>query len=395
MFEAGLDHGVPAMGNLRPGDEVSVRLISLVRMLRERGIGAGSGSVLRAHTAIEMVDPTSRWECQAALRSVLCSRREHLPVFEAAFGACFGDGLFDQPPPSNPGSSFSAEEGTQAVQVDGSPDRSGDDPPAADPDEPPVQTAVWSAAELLRHKDFAEYSVSDEQAALAEVRRLASVVPQRSSRRLQTCRRNGDRLQMRATMRAAMRHGGEVTTLSWQQRSSVPRPLVLVCDVSASMSPYARMFMHYLHAAVQQGRQIEAFVFGTRLTRVTTHLASAHHATALAHISQSATDWGAGTRIGESIGHLNRRWGNRVGRGAVVIVLSDGWDCGDPDLLAAEMARLRRCSHNLIWLNPLRARPGYEPLTRGMRAALPQTDIFESGNSLEALHRLNVIMEAR
>jgi uncharacterized protein with von Willebrand factor type A (vWA) domain len=381
--------GWPLPVDARPGDEVSIRLITLTRLLRDRGFGLGSDAVLRAHRALDVVDVTDRHQCRAALRGVLCSRREHLPLFDAAFAECFGDNP-SGPPASTTRPGVAADQVADgATTADAQSERTGSD--AQDTDGEPTPAAVWSPAEVLRHKDFADYTAADEQAALAEIRRLASVVPHRRSRRMLRCERAGERVHLRATIRAATRTGGEVVEMSMRRRSTAPRPLVLVCDVSASMAPYARMFMHYLHAAVQQGHQVEAFVFGTRLTRVTAHLGSPQHTAALARIAQDATDWGAGTRIGESIAQLNRHWGNRVGRGSVVIVLSDGWDCGDPDLLAAELGRLRRCSHSLIWLNPLRARPGYEPLTRGMRAALPQTDVFESGNSLAALQLLGSI----
>jgi uncharacterized protein len=371
-------------------DAVSVRLITLGRMLRARGVAIGSGQILRAHSALQVVDPTSSKQCYAALRGVLCSRREDLGPFDAAFRECFADGLFEPPPREAPGETL-----LEGVGV-GMP-ATGDEGKAQTPGEGSDDTAdlpVWSPAEILRHKDFADYTVADEQAALPEIRRLACAVPHRRSRRLRGCRKGRTRLQMRDTVRAAMRHGGEVMSLEWQHHSTAPRPLVLLCDVSASMAPYARTLLHYLHEAVLHGRRVEAFVFGTRLTRVTALMGSPSYAAAMARVSEQATDLGAGTRIGESIGQLNRRWGSRVGRGSIVIVLSDGWDCGDTAVLEVEMARLRRCSHHLVWLNPLRARPGFEPLTRGMRAALPSTDIFESGNSLEALQKLNDILEA-
>jgi uncharacterized protein len=386
--------GVPPLDNAQPGDAVSVRLIALVRMLRERGVASGSGAVLRAHDALQVVDPTSSGQCYVALRSVLCSRREHLAAFDTAFHECFGDGLFDHSGPP-PGAQTAGAGGVDVVPIEPRAEDESRGGAGEEPDGPAAEAAVWSPAEILRQKDFADYTTADEAAALAEIRRLAAVVPHRRSRRLRRCHREVERVQMRQTLRTAMRHGGEVTDLTWQKRSTAPRPLVLVCDVSASMAPYTRMLMLYLHAAVLHGRRVEAFVFGTRMTRVTGFLGARHHATALARITESATDWGAGTRIGESIGQLNRRWGARIGRGAIVIILSDGWDRGDPRLLAAEMARLRRCSHSLVWLNPRAARPGFEPLVRGLRAALPETDIFESGNSLAALQRLNSILEAR
>jgi uncharacterized protein len=169
--------------------------------------------------------------------------------------------------------------------------------------------------------------------------------------------------------------------------------VVLVCDVSGSMEPYARMLLQYMQACVAARRRVEAFVFGTRLTRITGQLEGRDPDRALRRAAEAAGDWSGGTRIGEAIATLNRDHGGRVGRGAVVVVLSDGWDRGDPNVLADEMARLRRCAHRLVWLNPLKAHPEYEPLTRGMNAALPHVDHFLAGNSLASLAALATLME--
>ncbi len=171
----------------------------------------------------------------------------------------------------------------------------------------------------------------------------------------------------------------------WRAPSTRPRPLVLVCDVSGSMTPYARMLLQYMHAAVTARQRVEAFAFGTRLTRITHELAGRDHDRALDRAAASVSDFSGGTRIGAALAELNRIHGRRLGRGAVVVILSDGWDRGEPELLGAEMARLRRSAHRLVWLNPLAAHPDYEPLTRGMRAAVPHTDQLLAGNSLASL----------
>jgi uncharacterized protein len=168
---------------------------------------------------------------------------------------------------------------------------------------------------------------------------------------------------------------------------------VLVCDVSGSMEPYARMLLAYMQACVAARRRVEAFVFGTRLTRVTAELRGRDPDRALDRAASATRDWSGGTRIGEALATLNREHGRRLGRGAVVVLLSDGWDRGEPEQLGAEMARLARCSHKLIWLNPLKAHPEYQPLTRGMRAALPHVDEFMAGNSLDSLERLAVALD--
>src|ERR671914_573713 len=199
---------------------------------------------------------------------------------------------------------------------------------------------------------------------------------------------HASRPDLRRTIRASLRSGGEPFERHWRQPSERPRPLVLVCDVSGSMEPYARMLLQYMQACVAARRRVEAFVFGTRLTRVTGELAGRDPDRALDRAAGAAEDWSGGTRIGEALATLNREHGRRLGRGSIVVLLSDGWDRGDPEQLAAEMERLARCSHRLIWLNPLKAHPGYRPLTRGMRAALPHVDEFMAGNSLGSLELL-------
>jgi uncharacterized protein with von Willebrand factor type A (vWA) domain len=201
------------------------------------------------------------------------------------------------------------------------------------------------------------------------------------------------RPDLQATVRASLRYAGEPLDRRWRAHVQGPRKLVLVCDVSGSMAPYARMLLQYLHAAVATHRRVEAFVFGTRLTRVTHELGVRDPDRALDRASAAVVDWSGGTRIGASIGTLNRVHGRRLGRGSVIVVLSDGWDRGDPALLATEMARLRRSAHRVIWLNPLKAAPDYEPLARGMAAALPHTDHFLAGNSLRSLAQLAELLE--
>jgi uncharacterized protein with von Willebrand factor type A (vWA) domain len=168
---------------------------------------------------------------------------------------------------------------------------------------------------------------------------------------------------------------------------------VLVCDVSGSMEPYARMLLQYIQACVAARRRVEAFVFGTELTRVTAELRGRDADGALERAAERVADWSGGTRIGASLATLNREHGGRLGRGAIVVVLSDGWDRGDTGQLDAELARLGRCAHRLVWLNPLKAHPDYEPLTVGMRAALPHVDHFLAGNSLRSLEELAALME--
>ena len=270
--------------------------------------------------------------------------------------------------------------------------------PVTEEEDAEVLPAAWSDAELLHDKDFADYTDAERRLARRIMRRLAGAEPTRPSRRSRPSRRRGApphaaRPDVRRTMRSSLRTEGDPVERHWREPSERPRPLVLVCDVSGSMEPYARMLLQYMQACVAARRRAEAFVFGTRLTRVTRELGGRDPDAALERAATAAGDWSGGTRIGDALSTLNREHGRRLGRGAIVVLLSDGWDRGEPEQLAAEMARLRRCAHSVVWLNPLKAHPDYEPLTRGMQAALPHLDHFLSGNSLASLAELADLME--
>jgi uncharacterized protein with von Willebrand factor type A (vWA) domain len=253
--------------------------------------------------------------------------------------------------------------------------------------------AAWGDIELLHEKDFARYTAAEVALARDLIARLARRHPTRISRRTRPSRRRGHAPDLRQTVRASLRTAGEPLHRRWRAPSRRPRQLVLVCDVSGSMAPYARMLLQYLHACVVARRRVEAFVFGTRLTRITSELAGKDHDLALERAAAAVTDFSGGTRIGAAIAELNRVHGRRLGRGSVVVVLSDGWDRGDPRQLDVEMARLRRAAYRLMWLNPLASHPDYEPLARGMQAAVPHTDWLFAGSTLASLEHLAEILE--
>jgi len=371
-----------------PGAALVDRLGELARALRVRGARVGVGEVLSATRCLEAVDPACREDVRLALRTVLCSQRADLPRFDEAFLAVFGDGRPDGFPDS-PLSELGAIE-KAALPRGGMADPGEDKPqPGAEP-----VPAAWSEIELLATKDFAHYTPAESALARELIARLARRHPTRLSRRTRPTRRRSHIPDLRQTVHASLRTGGEPLHRRWRAPTSRPRPLVLVCDVSGSMAPYARMLMQYMHACVAARRRVEAFAFGTRLTRVTHELAGRDHDRALDRAAAVVTDFSGGTRIGAALADLNRTHGRRVGRGAVVVILSDGWDRGDPEQLSAEMGRLRRASHQVVWLNPLAAHPDYEPLTRGMQAAVPHTDRLLAGNSLASLQQLADILEA-
>lgn len=372
------------------GTVVAGRLVALGGALRARGVPVGAGELATAARALDAVDPSDRAQARLALRAVLTSRREHRAAFDAAFEAVFGtDPAAHTPTPP-------VDLGDAARMLF---------PRVPDPDvarapvalEPTVVPAAASDVELLHDKDFADLSAHERLLARSVIAQLARRGPERPSRRTRpVASRVGGagstRPDLPATFRAALRTGGEPVHLRHRAPRRVPRPLVLLLDVSGSMAPYARMLLQYAQAAIAARPRVQAYAFGTRLTPLTRELQGRDPDAALARAAAAVDDWSGGTRIGEALGTLQRTYGRRLGRGAVVVILSDGWDRGDPEVLAAELARLRRSAHRVIWLNPLKASPAYAPLARGMAAALPHTDHFLAGHSLRSLAELAALL---
>jgi uncharacterized protein with von Willebrand factor type A (vWA) domain len=267
------------------------------------------------------------------------------------------------------------------------PEQSGDD----EKDE--MAAAVWSADEQLRDRDFARYGPEELRRARALVARVARVAPRRRSLRRQPAN-SGRTFDPRRTLREAMRTGGVPIERAWREPKLVPRKIVYLVDVSGSMEPYARAMVMFLQAAVRAGRHVEAFTFGTRLTRLTPHLAGRDPDRALANAARAVPDWAGGTRIGENLKAFNDVWGRRgTTRGAIVVIASDGWERGDPTLLAEQMKRLHLAAHRIVWTNPLAGGEGYRPLVAGMQAALPYVDDFLPGHNLRALETLAEVLE--
>jgi uncharacterized protein len=366
------------------GTAVTAHVSSLAAYMRAIGSPVGVGEVVAAHRALAAVDPAARAEAYYALRAALCSSRADYDRFAEAFAIVFAPGEPFEDPFEALGKIEKAALPRMGIPMEQEASAIVEDVPVP---------AAWSEEELLRERDFAEYSDAERAQARALLVRLARRTPQRLSRRTRATRRRRDVHDLRATVRASLRHGGELLERRYREPAERPRRLVLVCDVSGSMAPYARMLLQYLQASVAARARVEAFVFGTRLTRVTRELAGRDPDRALARAAEHVSDWSGGTRIGAALAELNREHGRRIGRGAVIVVLSDGWDRGDPDVLAEEMARLRRCAHRVVWLNPLAADPRYEPLTRGMQAALPHVDHLLPGNSIASLEALASLME--
>src|SRR5439155_9326936 len=319
-------------------------------------------------------------------RATMLNRSEDIAVFDRAFAA-----FWDRREDAADEIELPPEEVILALDVPGADD-------AVEPDdevgvEAPVVTLRWSAREILRNRDFALYTPAE----FVEARRLMSdlrlVGAARPSRRRKRSRARRGAPDLRRTVRRSMRAGGEPVERAFLTAGERTRRLVLLLDVSGSMEPYARAFVRFVHAAVVSRTRVEAFALGTRLTRVTRELSSRDPDAAVHAAASRVVDWAGGTRLGDGLRDFNDAWGIRgMARGAIVVILSDGWDRGEPDALAEQMARLSRVAHKIVWVNPLKASPGYAPLAQGMAAALPYVDEFVEGHSLAALETLVVAL---
>jgi uncharacterized protein len=362
------------------GTGIVRHVVAFGRVLREAGVEVGPGRVADAIRGLGAVDVTRRDDVYFTLRQTLVSRRDDLELFDCAFETWFLRAALDLPPeaPDEP-----------IVTVTSRRDAEHRDEAGAGEEEPAPGA---STIELLRRKDFAEMTPAELDRSRRAIAEIARARPLRRSRRREADP-GGDRLDVRQLVRRSLRTGGDPVERPRRARKVVPRKLVVLCDVSGSMSAYARAILLFLHAAVGLGRGVEAFAFGTRLTRLTRDLAVRDPEAALARATAASVDWGSGTRIGASLGELNEAHGRRgLTRGAVVVIVSDGWERDGPALLARELARLARTAYAVVWVNPLKGNPQYEPLAGGMRAALPFVDRFLPGHNLESLEELGAVL---
>ena len=374
-------------------------LVSLGRALRARGLPVGTGRILTFVRSVAALGLTDRSSLYWAGRASMIARREDLEAYEAAFDAWYrsltGPGKLPieppRPPPDGPGSEWDdrAEDLEAVVGTTAAEWRGLDDEDHDEPDDETSVRLVASGVEVLRSKAFAQLSDEERERVATLIRRLAVHVPVERTRRTRSAPK-GREFDLRRTLRRSLRTQGEPFDRAWRARRSRTRPLVLILDISGSMAPYARALMQFAFAAMAGGRRVETFVFGTRLTRVTRILRTKDPDRALHQIGAHVQDWEGGTRIGESLKTLLDGWSQRAAlRGAVVVLCSDGLERGDPDVLRSQMTRLRRLAWRVVWVNPLKGSPRYEPLARGMAAALPSVDVFLSGHNLESLEELS------
>ncbi|HLF73099.1 MAG TPA: VWA domain-containing protein [Anaerolineales bacterium] len=366
-------------------------LLLFGRILRKLGLDVNPGRMMDLVSALDHIEMGYKSDFFYAARTLLVHDREDLPLFDEAFDLFWRKPaedwevewqgltrrrrrsapvithppLKEAAPPSDENASASKETMT-VIEV----------------------TRTYSGREILRHKDFAEMTEEESEAVKQMMSNLLWKVSERRTRRLRPGK--GSQIDLRRTLRRSLRAEGEIFSWAYRERKLKPRPLVIIADISASMERYTRLLLHFIYGMNSALRQpVEAFLFSTRLTRITRPLQLRDLDLALKNVGQLVHDWAGGTRIGESLKTFNFEWGRRVlGRGAVVLIISDGWDRGDVDLLARELARLRRNCHRIIWLNPLLGARDYEPLTRGIQAAMPYIDDFLPVHNLASLEDL-------
>ena len=363
-------------------------LVGFGRELRDRGLPVGTNRILTFCRGAAALAPLDRNTLYWTGRTSLIAHPDHVAVYDQVFEAYFRSKLrkhlssmFSGIPNSRP-KEVELQADAAALGADQS-DAGG----VAD-DQIEIMRLIASEAEVLKTKSFEKFTDDERRRADRLIRQLAVSLPIRRSRRLRRASK-GSTFDLRRTLRSSLRTQGEPLQRAWLSRRDVARPLVLVLDVSGSMAPYARALMQFGFAAMSSGERVEVFCFGTRLTRVTRSLRTTDPDRALAEVARRVHDWEGGTRIGESLKVLTDNYSQAAAlKGAVVVLCSDGLERGDPLLLASQMSRIHRIAHELVWVNPLKGTKDYEPLARGMAAALPHVDRFLSGHNVKSLEEL-------
>lgn len=408
---------VPPDGALavpRSGPDVAALAAALGTALHAAGLPVGPDRCERLARAVTVMGVSSVSELRACALATLVSDPGQMSIFDRVFAALFGaPSPFAGQPPVDPGYQPADQNGGSppAARSQGDPGKwpagvhVSEGPSAgADGDEPPADAAairrVASAAERLRGRDFTQLSGTELRQLTGLMREMTLAVPPRRTRRYRSAR-DGKRPDLRRTLRQARRTGGEAITFARRAPRVKPRRLIVLCDISGSMEPYARallMLLYCLNGGQLRGgpSRPEVFSFATRLTRLTPALAAASPDTMLAKAGEAAPDWSGGTRIGAALKEFNDHYGCRgLARGAVVLIISDGWETGEPELLAAQMARLSRVAHRIVWANPRTQSPRFRPEVGGMAAAWPYCDAVVSAHNLDALDDLLSALGAR
>ena len=360
-------------------------LLEFGRRLRAAGLDVHTGRVLDVVDALTHIDLIERDTVYHTLRTLLVHRHDDFTTFDRVFVEFFSGNT--RPPRAVSAGEPPAKAEWAGIEIGAQ--VSGDalnGPPAT------AAVKTWSDVERIVAKDFASLNAGELALARAAIGRLTWTPGVRRTRRWIPGR--GARIDLRRALARSLRTGGDITTLPRRARRVRPRPIVLLCDVSGSMEPYSRTLLHFAHMLSRRHHRVEAFLFSTRLTRITTALRTERADTAITNASHSVQDWSGGTRIGSALRVFHQRWRRALHGGPVVLLISDGWDRGDPRLLRDEMARLQRTCYRLVWLNPLIGTADYAPLTQGLQAALPFVDEFLPVRTLRDVRDLALHLNA-
>jgi len=404
--------------DIERGERLLYRLTEFGRLLWESDINVGPHQILDLAETLDLIDITDKEEFYHTLKCCLLTKHEKEPIFNQMFtyywlmrdrqnkkdkensGAAKREERQMRIPPSERkrlAEHMNADtrkelrqemRPTERRQPRNVREEHDDDD---DTGQPPQGTA-YSAIEQLRKKDFENFTWEEVQEAKRLMAEMRWNLGMRRTRR-KAPSRSGSYPDMRRIVRRNLKYGAELIELTWRETKHKPRPLVIICDISGSMSLYSRLLLHFIHTISNGLMNVETFVFGTRLTRITRQLKKRDVDDAVRDVAKSVQDWSGGTRIGDTLHHFNHHWAKRVlGRGAVVLIISDGWDRGDAGVLQIEMDRLQHSCHRLIWLNPLLGSPDYRPLTIGMKTALPFIDDFLPAHNLDSLISLGNLL---
>jgi uncharacterized protein len=403
--------------DLERGERLLYRLTEFGRLLWEVGINVGPRQMLDLAETLDYIDVTDQMDFYNALKCSLLSRHEQEPIFNQMFDYFWfrrdKQGKKDNAPgtvkreerqmrlPPSERKRLAEHLNTSEVrkelraemrETERRRKQENRDPDDDNDDTGNPQGTAYSAIERLTKKDFENFTWDEVQEAKKLMAEMRWNLGMRRTRRKAPVR-SGSYPDMRRIVRRNLKYGAELLELTWRETKYKPRPLVIICDISGSMSLYSRLLLHFIHTISNGLMNVEAFVFGTRLTRITRQLKRRDVDDAVRDVSKTVQDWSGGTRIGDALHFFNHRWAKRVlGRGAVVLIISDGWDRGDASVLQVEMDRLQHSCHRLIWLNPLLGSPDYRPLTIGMKTALPFIDDFLPAHNLDSLINLGNIL---
>jgi uncharacterized protein with von Willebrand factor type A (vWA) domain len=375
----------------RSPSDLLFETVAFCRALRLRGLSVTPSEAIDAGRALTVIDLTDRTETFLGLRSILTSRPEDLPTFEELFDAFWNRIRPAEQPdkvvaPRTSSAAASAQPRLQKIRL-----QSRRSPlleySTGDPTAETVNLPGASRSDVIGKKSFAGFTSSE----LSEIQRIARRIARRLARkrsRRWTPARRGRRINLRRSLRQSLRLGGELIELSRQRRKQKKTRIVVLCDVSGSMDFYSRLLLQFVHSLQNTASRVETFVFSTRLERITTHLKDRSYEQSLDRLAANVEGWSGGTLIGPSVASFNSGWRELVDRRTIVVILSDGWDTGEPEILSDALADVKRRAARLIWLNPLSGTPGYQPLTRGMQAALPHIDTLAPLHNLASIRTL-------